>query len=298
VTTNELLTIARDQYLFDSGMPQKWSDSYLTFLLGEAEREACRRAGLILDRTTQTAGNIASGVTTSAVTDKLVDSGATFVSAMVGMTVYNGADNTWAVIMALDSGTTLSLSADIMDTGEAYTIGDASKAIARICVKAGTMVYPLSSKIIKIDRCYLESRGRQYPLTQKLEVRSNEEGTPIWYTEGKGVLILFPKPDASINQSTGGDMLNLEVYRLPLVDLTMQVSSAPEIPEEYHFDLLHYVCAMAFMKQDDQTIDPAKSQWHEAQFERKFGPKKSAKIETLLRGMPSNFTLEPRSFGI
>ena len=68
------------------------------------------------------AGPSTSGVTTSTVTDKLVDSGATFSTNLVGYIVYNTTDNTVARVTDVDSGTTLSLSSNIMSSGENYVI--------------------------------------------------------------------------------------------------------------------------------------------------------------------------------
>lgn len=296
--TIELEQIARTQFLKDVTQPYQWSEEYVYQLLTQAEREACKRASLILDKTTQTSDNVATGTVTSTTTSKLIDTNATFTADMVGYTVYNSTDNTWAVITALDSPTIVSISADIMVSGEAYAIGDASKALTRVCVESGTSEYTLSDKVIKIERCYLSSRGKQYPLKQELQVNSNAVGVPMWYTEEKKLLTLFPTPDATVNSGTGIDTLNLEVYRLPLTDLSGVDGQTPEIDDEYHFDLIHYACYLAYSKQDVDTQDMSKALWHEAQFEKKFGRKMTANEETILRKMPSDFQLGTKSFGI
>ena len=296
--TIEIEEVLRTQFLKDIIQPYLWSDIYLYQLLTQAEREACKRASLILDKTTQTSNNVASGTATSTTVNKLVDTNATFTTVMVGLTVYNSTDNTWSVITAMDSTTILSLSADIMVSGESYVVGDTSKALTRICVEAGTSEYALSDKVIKVERCYLASRGKQYPLTQKLQVNSNSVGTPIQYTEDKKLITLFPTPDATMNSGTGIDTLNLEVYRLPLTDLVGADGESPEIDDEYHFDLIHYVCYLAYIKQDSETLDISKAQWHEAQFLAKFGNKLSADAETILRKMPSDFSLNRSNFGL
>jgi len=65
----------------------------------------------------------ASGTTTGATTDKLVDSGATFTSSvMVGMEVENTADKSKSKIVSIDSNTELTLDDDIFVSGEAYDI--------------------------------------------------------------------------------------------------------------------------------------------------------------------------------
>ena len=71
---------------------------------------------------------VASGVATATTASKLVDSSEDFVAAgvAVGDAVYNETDDTFALVTAVDSATTLSLSADIMANTEAYSIREAS----------------------------------------------------------------------------------------------------------------------------------------------------------------------------
>jgi len=64
------------------------------------------------------------GTATATTADKLVDANQGFTDAIyVGMTVYNTTDSTTASVTAIDSDTILSLSADIMASGETYIIG-------------------------------------------------------------------------------------------------------------------------------------------------------------------------------
>ena len=68
------------------------------------------------------AGPSASGTTDGNTANKLVDSTASFTSNLVGYIVYNTSDSTVATVTAFDDAGTLSLSADIMDSGESYTL--------------------------------------------------------------------------------------------------------------------------------------------------------------------------------
>jgi len=64
-----------------------------------------------------------SGTTDGTTASKLVQSGQNFTSTVsVGNVVHNTTDDTFAYVSAVDSDTTLSLTADIMVSGEAYTI--------------------------------------------------------------------------------------------------------------------------------------------------------------------------------
>lgn len=68
---------------------------------------------------------ITTGTTTATTANKLVDSGKNFVTLGVkaGMIVYNTTDSTKATVTAVDSATTLSMSADLFPTGKVYEIG-------------------------------------------------------------------------------------------------------------------------------------------------------------------------------
>ena len=71
----------------------------------------------------KTFGSADSGTTDATTTDKLVDSDQNFrTTVKVGMIVYNSTDSTFSHITVVDADGTLSLNADIMTTGEAYTI--------------------------------------------------------------------------------------------------------------------------------------------------------------------------------
>lgn len=63
-----------------------------------------------------------SGTTTATAADKLTDSGADFSDVEVGDTAVNTTTNASAVITAIDSGTVLSVDADVFPTAETYKI--------------------------------------------------------------------------------------------------------------------------------------------------------------------------------
>ena len=67
-------------------------------------------------------GESASGTTTGTTANKLVDSSGSFTSAVDGDKVVNQASGATATVTNVDSSTVLSLSADIMVSGQEYTI--------------------------------------------------------------------------------------------------------------------------------------------------------------------------------
>jgi len=85
------------------------------------------RALAVIKSDTINIPNVA-GASTSGTTDglttanKLIDSSAAFTSNLLNYIVYNTTDGTVARVTAVDNATTLTLSANIMATGEEYTI--------------------------------------------------------------------------------------------------------------------------------------------------------------------------------
>jgi hypothetical protein len=79
--------------------------------------------------------------------------------------------------------------------------------------------------------------------------------------------------------------------------LEATTSESPEIPEEYHEDLAYYVCHLAYLKQDAETEDIARSDKFEDMFAARFGPKISARTESKRIRKPRNRGLRAKSFG-
>ena len=67
-------------------------------------------------------GPTESGTATAGTANKLTDGTASFTNNLVGYIVYNTTDNAVATVTAVDSPTVLSLSADIMNNTDAYTL--------------------------------------------------------------------------------------------------------------------------------------------------------------------------------
>lgn len=86
-------------------------------------------------------GLVDSGTTDGVSAGKLIQSGQNFnTTVTVGDVVYNTTDGTYAFVTAIDSDTQLSISRDIMDSGEVYKIqhSDAAKARAQLVIPTGS----------------------------------------------------------------------------------------------------------------------------------------------------------------
>jgi hypothetical protein len=65
---------------------------------------------------------------------------------------------------------------------------------------------------------------------------------------------------------------------------TVVISSSPEIPEQYHRDLIDYVCYLAYKKNGKKTLDLQRAMTHLELFTAVFGPRKIASIEQMRVG--------------
>lgn len=89
-------------------------------------------------------GDKQSGTATGTTSSKLVDSGGDFTTSVrIGAIVINTTDSTIATVTAIDSDTTLSLSGDIMASGEAYTIYNDEE-------KGGAVIYVGTTGNLKV----------------------------------------------------------------------------------------------------------------------------------------------------
>jgi hypothetical protein len=64
-------------------------------------------------------------------------------------------------------------------------------------------------------------------------------------------------------------------------DASVIISSKPEIPEQYHRDLIDYVCHLAYKKNGKKTLDLQRSMTHLELFTNVFGPRTTASIEQM-----------------
>ena len=88
--------------------------------------------------------DVVSGVTTATTSNKLVDSSESFTTqgVRIGDRIKNITDTTYATVTAIDSATTLSVSANIFASGESYTISRGVRIVT------GTTTSTTSNKLV------------------------------------------------------------------------------------------------------------------------------------------------------
>ena len=139
--------------------------------------------------------------------------------------------------------------------------------------------YTLSPLITKVRRYRLVSTDKTL---EKVSWKDLEDIDPIWDSRtgtptkivddlNTGQFKLYPIPIVD-------DTIKLIVYRLPLDDLVWANRDwqEPEIPAEYHRKMLHWAAHLAYEKDEPNTLDRNKSDYHRQKFEHEFGPKTDA----------------------
>jgi len=140
-----------------------------------------------------------------------------------------------------------------------------------IAVTAGTAIYQLDTRIIRVKSVELASKGKPLFPTEYEELMGIQNwrvraSTPEMYIidESDKQITLYPIPVID-------DTLHLIYYRLPLVSLDWGSNSNDvEMPEEYQIDMLDYAAHMAYLKDEANTFDPQRSEYYRQKFTTNF----------------------------
>lgn len=200
---SEIIAIARRQAQ-DVALPYLWSNDDWIDYANEAQREACRRAHLLIDSETE--------------------------------------------------------------------------EICSFTVASGDFTIDRDPRVIRIRRVKLASKTA--PLTS-IDYRDLDASNPGWET-ATGTVEYWVRNYQSnkvrfYKGFSAADTVTLTVVRLPLED--MGVNDEPEIPAVHHRKLVNGMLELAYLKDDEETLNPKKSEAAGLRFARDFGFPQSAKDE-------------------
>jgi len=198
------------------------------FHLWKRERQSI---SLVASQTDYTLGQKAAGTTTATTANKLVDSGADFVSDVsVGDTIYDLTGGSNTTISAIDSTTILSVASDIFTNGDKYEITSANVAM------------PRPDRILECNRKTIAEgiETTVNPLSlQEYENLPNKSdtGTPVQYfydpTLNNGTLRLWLTPDAqAVSEFT------IEVVVQSQVNDIDAATDDLDFPQEWYLPLI------------------------------------------------------------
>lgn len=181
----------------------------------------------------------------------------------------------------------------------AKLIFDTSRpSICFIPVLAGVTEYKLDPRIIEVASVRLD-RSAQYPGMHPRHLRLVDQSNAIrgrrirdygncaglidefglgsrlsLYAIDGETLRLYGVPDTTYI-TTPASYLRLEVYRLPLEDLSEKFDEF-EIPHVHQDGLMDWALYRAYGNKDGEEVDDNRSSLAYARFEQRFGPRKSA----------------------
>jgi len=145
------------------------------------------------------------------------------------------------------------------------------------------------------------AKSPQKPLTKRTRnqmdyefgIWNNLRGEPDYFiTEAPGELVLAPIP----KQNYAIDMIVTRLPKVSFVGLD-PTRTIPEIADQYHYDLVDWICHLAYLKRDADSFNGELADHFEKSFDRKFGPRPSARAEQDRRARPRPRMPYPREFG-
>lgn len=154
--------------------------------------------------------------------------------------------------------------------------------VAVITLVAGQAAYTVSPLVIEIRRAKVD--GQYHTLThtspealdRKYIDWETRQGDPAEFFEQSGQIQLVPVPREN-------GTLRLVVYRYPLTAMVMPTDPetpgakvAPELPAEFHEQLVPWALHRAYLKRDNDTYDETRSNAHLAEFAASFGERPDA----------------------
>lgn len=165
----------------------------------------------------------------------------------------------------------LSRAQDEVAMRQRILVDNSTAEICSVTIAADTPSYDLDSRIVLIESVGIEGEELTKWTIPKLNRRIPSwrlrEGYVDGYLQEGLTITLLPTPTAAEDTKT----LDLKVWRMPLVPLTT-LDQEPEIPVQYHRDLIWFVIAEAFGLPDEDTQDTRKADFYMKRFEATFGP--------------------------
>jgi len=155
---------------------------------------------------------------------------------------------------------------------------ETTPAVTRLTLVEGQEVYALDPRVIAVFDAKLDKRhlarstygaltsGAGDVVTGGVRYGPRVHGTPrMFYTDREtGKLGLWPAPDTVLDGST----LTLRVARRPLAPLSYgALKAVPEIPVEFHLDLLEWAAWRALRNRDVDAESMSKASMHKKRFE-------------------------------
>jgi len=213
----DLILIARSDYLDDEVGGQLWNDDFMFRAFVEAERQACNRQNFLFDDD-------------------------------ITFTLVNGKTS--------------------------YKIPSRLTRLGKFIFESNVLGHLSKHEIERTDPAWRSREGMT--------------GNVVQYVITSRKVRFIPSP--AIDDD--GLKVTLEAFRLPKKDI-IDENYTPEIPEEYHRDLLWWVLHSAYKKQDADTFDQERSDYYLSRFTESFGEYIPAEVRNNQMEQASSLHLMP-----
>jgi hypothetical protein len=305
MTSAEIIQTIREGFLFDKSEPYTWSDNLLELFLNDAEREACRRSSLLVDKATASDSessplplcslNLVAETSAYTISQKIIRI-RKCVPSWNSISLLKKTEG-WLNEMYPEWRTATGAPVYFLEEKGEITlvpepIANDTKTVSGI-TRSGTTAtvnHPSHDYDDGATITFDDADQAEYNVTAIIAKIDDDyysytvSGTPDTPATGTITATLI-------------DTLILEVQRLPLADVTLSGEESPEISAEYHMSLIDWVAYRALGNHDKDTEHIRKSLTHEALFTQRFGPPISAITEGNRRRRPKNNGLRAKEFG-
>jgi len=299
MTLEKILAAAKTKLDDDGTLGHRWSDANLTIYANEAQREASRRAQLIVDKTTSTycRFELVPGTSLYTLDPKVLNVRNAYIGASLTADTISWDATTYTLSDSgsgfLDAG----FEEDTQITIEGFTESENNGLFSATSVTAGDIVVSETTMTTEAAGDDVTIRTTQLPLAETTRALLDEakadwqtdKGEPTMYIKESGTELLFyPIPDKA-------NTVSMVVTRLPASD--MIAGTSPEIPEKYHYALVYWICKLAFEMNDSNKNTLEKAIYYDKLFSDTFGSRPSAIAESFKRRNPRMGRMRWKQFG-
>lgn len=165
-------------------------------------------------------------------------------------------------------------------------------AICAVPLVADQKAYTLDPRIVLVER--IEYGGRVLAKRTKDQLDRLQPG----WQSSTGLIDAYTQNDLTITLvqppavTDDGQNLALTVWRMPLAPIT-DLDDVPEIPAQYHFELIWHAIGSAFSLPNEDTQDTRMADFYFAKFDSVFGPPLRADVLAHKRREASNSFIGP-----
>lgn len=164
----------------------------------------------------------------------------------------------------------------VEEIAQRYPIRDNTSALCSIALLTDVGVYQHDPRILTIERATLSSNGKKLEKLTENEMdyaKESDVEDVLYYVEheSSNLLRLFAVPAAD-------DTLLLEITRLPITEFAFaDLTTFPEVPENFSKDLIHWALHLAYSKEGPTTQDLTRAAYFENRFIDKMGERPDAR---------------------